>query len=715
MQLIQDHLKRNRLSTMSREMMMTSVPRLSDANQRMRSFRLFTVVAFALSTAACDPEPKPVPTSLNISTQPGGATSSAPLSPQPVVRILDQNGDVYSNGIQQVSVAIASGPGTLGGTTQVAAVSGVVQFTNLTITGGGSYTLQFSANSLAPAASQPVTITQIPAAVTVGTQPAGAVSGLPFGQQPVVTIRDASNSVVLGSTATVTASVTSGTGALVGSATVNAVAGVATFSSLRIDGRGNHVVTFSALGLPAVASSTFTVTQTPASLAVSTQPSTTAQSGTLFATQPVITIRDHAGIPVFGNTANVIATAASGGGVLGGTATVAAVNGVATFADLRISGSGPHTLSFASAGLAAVNSSTVTVAAGPPTQMAIVTQPAQAVSGITLATQPVLQLRDATNQLANGSTATVTAAITSGSGSISGTTSVAAVGGVATFTNLRIDGAGQHVITFSSPNLPNLASAAFVVSQVAAGLQMLTQPSGASDGFVLTTPPAVRVVDQAGLPIVSGAAAALSVTASKASGSGTLYGTTTVNAVGGTATFANLTIGGSGAHSLGFTAPGVTGVTSAAFSVAGPTGIQVRVGTVATSALSAGEQITIPISIDLTARGSANLASISLSITWDPARWNYVSNAAGIWTDAAGNASSVFVNVDNTATGTISIAGFTTSGTLASFTLRTITLQANATGASVTTSVSAAVSAAGNEAGSPVTVTPRNLTVTVSP
>lgn len=694
---------------------MTSVMPNGAVPRQWRGARAAAVLAIVLISAGCTPDDPAVPTSLRVSTQPGGALSGAPLSQQPVVQIIDKDGEIFSNGTQQVTVALASGPGTLGGTTQVAAVSGAARFTNLLITGGGTYTLVFSASSLASATSQPLTITQVPAALTIGTQPGGAISGLAFTQQPVIAIRDAANNIVVGSTAAVTAAVTTGMGTLVGTATVNAVAGIATFAGLRIDGRSDHVMTFSTAGLPALASSVFSVSQTPASLAVTTQPSTTATSGTAFTTQPVVTIRDHAGLPVVGNTANVVATTATGGGTLGGTTVVAAANGVATFPDLRISGSGVHTLSFASTGLPTVTSGTVTVAAGPPTQMVLATQPGQAVSGNTLGTQPVVQLRDATNQLAAGSTAVVSAAITSGSGSLSGTTSVSAVGGVATFTNLRTDGAGEHVVTFSSAGLPNLASAAFVVSQVAAGLQMVTQPSGATDGFVLGTPPAVRVIDQAGLPITSGAASALAVTAAKASGSGTLYGNTSANAVGGTATFANLTIGGSGSHSLGFSASGVSGVTSASFDVAGPTGMQVRVGSIATAAVGGGVQLAIPIAVDLSARGNQNLASLTVTISWDPARWSYVGNAAGVWNDANGDAATVIVNTTNTATGTLSISGFTTIGTLASFTLRTLTLQASATGVSVSTSVSAAVSAAGNEAGSPVTVTPRSLTVTVSP
>ena len=52
------------------------------------------------------------------------------------------------------------------------------------------------------------------------------------------------------------------------------------------------------------------------------------------------------------------------------------------------------------------------------------------------------------------------------------------------------------------------------------------------------------------------------MTAALASGSGTLSGTTTVNAVNGVATFTDLMIAGSGAHTIAFTAASLASATS---------------------------------------------------------------------------------------------------------------------------------------------------------
>jgi hypothetical protein len=89
------------------------------------------------------------------------------------------------------------------------------------------------------------------------TQPAGAVSGLVLSSQPVIQVRDASNNLVTTSTAAVTVAIASGTGALLGTRTVNAVRGVVTFTDLRIDGVGAHTLTFTATGFNAATSSGF--------------------------------------------------------------------------------------------------------------------------------------------------------------------------------------------------------------------------------------------------------------------------------------------------------------------------------------------------------------------------------------------------------------------------------------------------------------------------
>jgi hypothetical protein len=82
--------------------------------------------------------------------------------------------------------------------------------------------------------------------------PNGGTSGVRFGTQPVVTIREGSdNLIVANATNSVTATITpvSGSGTLTGTTTVAAVAGVARFTDLAIVGVGVFNMLFTSPGL----------------------------------------------------------------------------------------------------------------------------------------------------------------------------------------------------------------------------------------------------------------------------------------------------------------------------------------------------------------------------------------------------------------------------------------------------------------------------------
>jgi uncharacterized repeat protein (TIGR02543 family) len=101
-----------------------------------------------------------VATAAAITTQPIGAASGSALGTQPVIRIVNSAGSTVTSSTVNVVASIASGTGTLSGTTTVAAVAGVATFTNLVITGTpGVFTLRFTPTSLTAATSNNLTIT----------------------------------------------------------------------------------------------------------------------------------------------------------------------------------------------------------------------------------------------------------------------------------------------------------------------------------------------------------------------------------------------------------------------------------------------------------------------------------------------------------------------------------------------------------------------------
>lgn len=105
------------------------------------------------------------------------------------------------------------------------------------------------------------------------------------------------------------------------------------------------------------------VAQIATHLAVTTQPAG-AVDGEAFTTQPIVAMRDANSDLVTGGALVITAAKASGSGTLAGDTTIQCVNGVATFLDLEIAGTGTHTLSFSASGLTGATSSGFDVAAG---------------------------------------------------------------------------------------------------------------------------------------------------------------------------------------------------------------------------------------------------------------------------------------------------------------------------------------------------------------
>jgi hypothetical protein len=141
-------------------------------------------------------------------------------------------------------------------------------------------------------------------------------------------------------------------------------------------------------------------------------------------------------------------------------------SGVATFTNLGITGSGAYTLRFVVAGLVAVTGGTINVSnAVVATRLAITAQPSSAATtGVAFSQQPSVQLLDASNNPVSQSSVVVTAAITSGSGSLGGTlTATTNSSGIATFANLSITGGGAYTVGFSATGLTSATSATVTV------------------------------------------------------------------------------------------------------------------------------------------------------------------------------------------------------------------------------------------------------------
>lgn len=311
-------------------------------------------------------------------------------------------------------------------------------------------------------------------ASAVTTQPSAGQIDAVLGTQPAVTL-------TTGGTPTAGVTVTAALGTsptpsglqisptLAGTTTATTDAnGVAAFTDLKVTGpTGAYTLTFTASGFPTATSNSFTLTLGAASaLKVSTQP-TGGVSGGVVAGSPAVTVVDAGGNPVTSHPATSV-TVSSSTGTIGGTTSVNTASGVAAFSAATLAGlvSANHTLTFAASGLTGVTSSTFNITAGAAAALSIQTQPVGGVAiGTALATQPVVRVVDAEGNVVS-SAPTVTATIASGSSFASlGSDFVSASSGVATFSGLKVNGAGgSFTLTFSAPGLTPVTSSSFSVS-----------------------------------------------------------------------------------------------------------------------------------------------------------------------------------------------------------------------------------------------------------
>ncbi len=234
----------------------------------------------------------------------------------------------------------------------------------------------------------------------------------------------------------------------------------------------------------------------PAKLTFTVQP-TNATAGVPISPAVVVAIEDTSGHVVTSATDVVTVTlgAGSGGGSLAGTTAVHAVNGVATFSALSIDKAGTgYSLAAAGLGLPAATSTAFDVALGPASLLAFTAQPSNTNAGATIAPAVQVTAQDLGGNTVTGFTGNVAVAIGTnpGAGTLSGTTTVQAVAGVASFADLSIRTAGTgYTLTASSGSLKGATSAPFAIAPVPTTLHITTTTAGpaAPTGYSLCVDP----------------------------------------------------------------------------------------------------------------------------------------------------------------------------------------------------------------------------------
>ncbi|MEI7902659.1 MAG: autotransporter-associated beta strand repeat-containing protein, partial [bacterium] len=292
-------------------------------------------------------------------------------------------------------------------------------------------------------------ISTIPSPQTAGTP----ITGI------TVTAQDSGNATVENFTGTVTFGGTAGVTGTSGSFTAGVLTGFSVTPTAAGSGK-----TFVVTGYGKTSTATFDVDPGAASTLVFTAQPSGGTAGSPWATQPAVTALD-----AYGNTATgsvdaitlavASGTPASGGpGTLGGTKTVAAVNGVATFSGLSLDKVGAgYKLTATGDGLTGTNSTAFTVTPGAATALSVTGFPNPQPKG--QSSSVTVTATDAYGNTATDYTGTVTLTSSDGAASLPGSHIFeGADAGVYRFINVTLNSIGTYAITAGDGNLTGTQS-----------------------------------------------------------------------------------------------------------------------------------------------------------------------------------------------------------------------------------------------------------------
>ena len=463
-----------------------------------------------------------------------GTALTAPL----VVKVTANDG----LGVAGVTVAFAVSSG--GGAVTATAVTGDDGTASAAWTLGttvGAQTVTATAAGVARAVTFTATGT-VPVLV-FGALPSNVQVGQPFGV--TVSILEPNGSVSTAFTGAVSIGLSGNPAgdALTGTLTMNAMAGVASFSGLKLSKIANGVsLAASSSGLVSVTSAAFNVgAGTATKLVFSSQPAnavTGASIGSI--TVQALDASDNPA-PTFVGTVSIGFAANPGSATLGGTVSAAAVSGVATFSGVTVSrAANGYALTASADRLASATSAAFNITSTAAQFFGLVSGNTQTATAGSVLAPIVMYVRDASGNAKAG--IDVLFSVATGGGSVTPATATTDAQGYATATWTLGSTIGAQTLTAQSGGL---TGSPFTVSATATAAPtrwvITTQPAASTTAGVAIGTVVATLKDPANATITSyNGSTTIGFFANP--GSATLSGTTTTIAASGVATFGGLSL-----------------------------------------------------------------------------------------------------------------------------------------------------------------------------
>lgn len=473
-------------------------------------------------------------------------------------------------------------------------------------------------------------------AIEAGNSQTG-IAGQPIGTPPTVKATRGTTPI---SGVQVVFAVASGGGALVGATATTDAGGIARPTQWTLGTTlGTQSVTATvadAQGSPL----TFTATATagaPATASKEAGDAQTAAVGATVAAAPSVRVVDAGGNRV-ANVTVVFQVGTGGGSITGATATTNA-NGIATVGSWTLGQTAGSNTLIANVQGASVAGNPVTFtatatagAASTATKQAGDAQTATV--GAAVAVRPAVKVAD---QFGNGvAGVTVTYAVATGGGTITGATAVTGADGIATVGSWTLGNtSGAQTLTATVPGVT--APVTFTATGAAAAARTVTRVAGDAQsvlvGAAAPIKPSVKVVDQ-----FNNAVAGVAVTFAVTAGGGSVTGGNAVTGADGVATVTNWVIGQTiGTNTLRATVAG-TGITGnpidfTATALAGAPAVLTKVAGDGQSVLQ-GSFVPVRPSVRLTDLFGNVLSG--QTVTWGPPNGGGVIGGATTTTNAQG-------------------------------------------------------------------------------
>ncbi|HVS88720.1 MAG TPA: kelch repeat-containing protein [Candidatus Acidoferrum sp.] len=289
-----------------------------------------------------------------------------------------------------------------------------------------------------------------------------------------------------------------------------------------------------------------TVANTPgAGLSFTVQPTSTLVGQMML---PAVQVQVHnSGGPVVGQPVTLTLGNNPGGATLSGGSAVSGAGGLATFSNLSVNNPGfGYTLVASANGFTGATSTAFDIAP-VGASLSFLVQPSNGVA--TLPIFPAVQVRaaDGVGRGIAGLTITLGFGANPGGATLSGSTAVTNLAGIATFTNLTVSNAGNgYTLVASILNFTGATSNAFNI--VPLGVTITNIPNSkvlVTAGQPVTPPPQWRVTDSRGTPMPN-VTVTLSLIASPCPGATGQGNLTAMTDASGIATFTNATVSNGG-------------------------------------------------------------------------------------------------------------------------------------------------------------------------